>query len=764
MRHILWIGPRESDISDQGSLICASTTIFGSGTGNNHSYSKDIGVRIDHNQPGSLPDEYCNKMTAKWFEKYPDLKILYYNPIYSSGLPQCYQNRVIGRNALPLLRLLDSKRASRKLAAKRIPVVPYQQVDSIEQLKNAMPKLSEGVRYILQEDHASGGAGTHIVDKDNSEAYFSSFDPDKAYFVSPFIEKSISVNIHCILFDDKIVIFPGSIQLVKVENAKIIYMGADFITYQDIPQAARENIKQCGEEFCLMLHQMGYRGVLGIDSLLFNQQAHFLEVNARFQASTPLLNRALQEQNLPSIQELHLVACGGGTAPQSDNLAQIRVPYSMAIYTVENWNKHIEVFDRLPDPEAADVILDGYDPDEPARTGAYLFHVLFQTNLCSINPDGALWIYENLYDIADTFSAEIYEKDPLHIKVSLLNQGVLLTEKAKAFLKKQGDIRHAVFSAVDITVLNGLQVNCPNDVKFVMLSPWKIDLNESGNLKLYYRGAEICPVSIDMADPYANQFTESGVPFRTISFWATDRMRIHHTISCIFKKNDQGCRFCEVPKQNMVCDLADIYEVVDFYLEYANTFRHFLIGGGSEPLEQEASRITQIVKYIRSKSDKPIYLMCLPPRDLSVLKHWHEAGVTEIAFNLEIFDRAVAEQFMPGKGRFPLSQYLSALEAAVELWGADGNVRTLFIAGLERTESLLHGIEAVASRGVMPILSVFRALYNTETGNIVPPSNEWLIDLFQAGEAICRQYRLHLGPSCPACQNNTLSLPFDMQS
>ena len=154
--------------------------------------------------------------------------------------------------------------------------------------------------------------------------------------------------------------------------------------------------------------------------------------------------------------------------------------------------------------------------------------------------------------------------------------------------------------------------------------------------------------------------------------------------------------------------------------------------------------------------------MCLPPRDLSVIKTWHDAGVTEIAFNLELFNRDLAERYMPGKGKFPLSQYLSALENSVLLWGSGGDVRTLFIAGLESTESLLQGIEAVASRGIMPILSVFRALKGTETENIVPPANRWLLDLFKNGERICQRYQLHLGPSCPACQNNTLSLPFDL--
>ena len=762
MRHILWIGPRESDVPNLTPCFCASITIFGTGQGNNRSYSKDICTRVNHNQPGCFPDKYCDKSISEYIEKYPDLKILHYNPLYSCELSPRYQDRVIGRNDTSLLKLLNSKSEMRRIADKYIPIVPFQKIDSPRQLQSAIRGLREGTQYILQENDASGGNGTHIIDQDNFNHFLNTFDPEKAFFVSPYMKQSISVNIHCILSGTETIILPGSVQLVKEIDHRIIYMGADFISYQALSHHDRQAVKTCGEHFCMILRGMGYRGILGIDFLLVEGQPHFLEVNARCQASTVLLNRALADRGLPSMQELHLAAFEGSVLPQRSVLESLSVPYSMAVYTAENWKKDIRVFERLQGSEAAKVVLDGYDPNEATLPGAHLFHVIFQTNLCSINPDGGIWIYENLYDIDDTFSSGVYEKDPLHVKISLLNQGVTFTPKSKEYLDKLGEIRHAVFSAVDLTILDGLQVNCPSDVKFVALSPWQIDLRGDDNLVLRYRGQEISAVTPDMVDPNSKRSTQSGIPYQAISFWATDRMRIHHTISCIFKKQDLGCRFCEVPKRDEPCDLADIYEVIDFYLEHENTFRHFLIGGGSEPLDQEADRITKIVTYIRAKSSKPIYLMCLPPRNLSVLKTWHDAGVTEIAFNMELFDRDLAEQYMPGKGKFPLSQYLSALEDGVLLWGNGGDVRTLFIAGLESTESLLQGIEVVASRGIMPILSVFRALKGTETENIVPPSNRWLLDLFESGERICQRYKLHLGPSCPACQNNTLSLPFNL--
>ena len=83
MKHILWIGPRESDVTNLNPCFCGSITIFGSGQGNNRSYSKDIRTRMNHNQPDCFPDEYCDKYISEYIEKYPDLKILHYNPLYS---------------------------------------------------------------------------------------------------------------------------------------------------------------------------------------------------------------------------------------------------------------------------------------------------------------------------------------------------------------------------------------------------------------------------------------------------------------------------------------------------------------------------------------------------------------------------------------------------------------------------------------------------------------------------------------------------------
>jgi len=177
MDKLIWSGPRESDISGLEDIFCASATIFGSNENGNDSYSKTYKRRIDHNNPECITDSFIVDMIGKRLEQYPDAKIMYYNPIFSKYLPDKYRDRVVCHNDISILEFLDSKCEVRQMASRMIPVVPFQKIDSIDLLKKLMSDLQNGRRYILQENHSSGGYGTHIVDKFNVEKAIESFNP-----------------------------------------------------------------------------------------------------------------------------------------------------------------------------------------------------------------------------------------------------------------------------------------------------------------------------------------------------------------------------------------------------------------------------------------------------------------------------------------------------------------------------------------------------------------------------------------------------------
>lgn len=754
----IWVGPRESDICDCADLFCGSVTIFGPGGNHNIVYCTENRERIDHNVPDCVANSFWVEGLRRIKEHRPNAKLMFYNSEFSSDLPEDLAQDVICRNAMSLQKMLGEKNAVRMLFSKLVPIVPFQELTygTDFDLSTLFPDFS---KLIFQENQSSGGYGTHIVEK-NGNRRLDSF-VGKQFMVSPYFEKSVSVNVHMVIGEETCLTLPGSMQIMQRLDGKLLYLGADYITYQTLAPLQKEKLREYSVRLGRVLQNMGYRGVLGFDFLIADEEVMFVEVNARFQASTPLLNKALKDSSLPTLQEMQLAAFSGGQLPNQEQMDALPVPYSMICYLEGTWDKPYDLLSSAGrTPEIVDVQLDGFSPERSPQKTAYLFKLVFHTNCSSISPDGTMDLYENLLDVQDSFYHAICSRDKLAVKISLLNQGVRISNRAREQIRAEGEIRSAVFSAVDLTIFDSLHVNCPKDLKFSAFTPWEIDTDDRGMLILYFHRLPISEVKLDLEDTYCNNLIKPGVKFSSVCFWATDRLRIHHNLSCCMKDQGIGCRFCEVVPTADRISIDDVLKTVDFYLGQADTFRHFLIGGGSESREIEYKNILKIVKHIRRKSSKDIYVMSLPPKDPRVLAEYYAAGVTEIGFNIELFDQQAALRYMPGKGKIPRQEYFAMLREAVKYWGNTGNVRSLMIVGLESEDSLLKGIRQLCETGVMPILSVFRPIPGTETQHIAPPSNRFLWSVYQKGSAICREFGLHLGPKCTACQNNTLSLPF----
>ena len=146
-------------------------------------------------------------------------------------------------------------------------------------------------------------------------------------------------------------------------------------------------------------------------------------------------------------------------------------------------------------------------------------------------------------------------------------------------------------------------------------------------------------------------------------------------------------------------DIDDIKETIDYCLSNVE-FRHFLIGGGTYALNDKAWEIIiSIANYIHRKCNKDIYLMSLPPKDNNILSKLKDAGITEVAFNLEVFDRNKAKIIMPGKGEISMEHYLASLRHATTIWGKKGKVRSLLIYGFDSDTVFLNGIETLCKNG-----------------------------------------------------------------
>lgn len=408
--NLIWVGPRESDIYDCADLFQGSVTIFGSNCNNNISYCTENHIRIDHNIPECIDDSFWIDRLKKLKEKYPDSKILYYNSEFSLKITEDLKKDVICCNSLSLIKMLNDKTTMRMMFSKLVPVVPFQELTYSKNL-NLSTIFSNTSKFIFQENCSSGGYGTHIVNIEfnNMERFIG-----KTYMISPYFKKSIPVNVHLLIGDETILYFPGSIQIIHELDNKLIYLGADYIAFQTISAPEKDKLRSYADKLGKYLQKMGYRGVLGFDFLITKEDIMFIEVNARFQASTPLLNTALIKNDLPSIQEMQIAAFTDDDLPTQFMIDSITVPYSMISYIEGTWGKSYNLLsDTDKINEISTLYKDGFSLHDNIQKNAYLFKMIFRTNCVSINSDYKIDIYENLLDIKDDFYNAIIEKEKL---------------------------------------------------------------------------------------------------------------------------------------------------------------------------------------------------------------------------------------------------------------------------------------------------------------------------------------------------------------
>lgn len=745
MKKYIWVGPRESDIESCSIKFDATITWYGDGK-NNCSYLKKKNVsRNEYCFNGRRFIDFIEETISQNYS-HEDYQIMFYNPLQYYLISDKSNINAICINKLDILNTIRNKGIMRNYVNDIVNIVPF-----ISFHGNNIPEFNSGAnKIILQECISSGGNGTFLLSPRECGSFLQQRKSNTSYIVSPYLEDSIPINVHLVVFDDGCIVFPVSHQIIFHEKNKFKFMGADFHTdfSSEIYNRIIENSNKIGNR----LKKFGYRGVCGIDYLIHNNEVLFLEVNPRFQASTFLLNELLQKEHYPTIQELSILAFNNGKKP-FDSFCRFKERKSY-FNVIDNDIKYRQIYEK----SSVSILTDGYSFTDSINDNYYYrFRIVKDRNISWIDYDGKLLVAPNVLPDTKQWKERIINNDLLALKISLLNQGVRISRNALEQMKANGMIRQGVFQSVDITFNKRLIINAPYLTDFSELSPYEIDYYQ-GEYVLKYYNKILHSISFDPLDENRKKVAHKGTIFGNIAFLATDRLRVHHQFRCNFKLRNLGCKFCNVKPKEGDYNLDDVFEVIDYYIKNVE-FRHFLIGGGSGVPEVEQHNIMEIAKHIKSKCSKPIYAMCLPPENIEILDCYKGSGIDEIAFNIEIFNRTIARRTMPGKGTIPLEQYKKAFLKAVSLWGKTGNVRSMLVLGLEPLNDFYKGFEWLCQMGVMPIVSVFRPVNHIVMKSVLPYSNNALYEIYLKSKKIASKYSLYPGPPCIACQNNTLSIP-----
>lgn len=759
MSNNYWVGVRESDLLGLDGMYEGSITFFGSGKNGNRCLFQNETSRKDHNVSDPQFDIFYTQMMQEVLEEDSSARFMFYNQDMVYHIEAFLRRQIICYNQLELLQSLNNKMLCKLWLKEVVFLLPTLQIFGAELTFSFLRSwFSNCEAFVIQPDYSSGGHSTYLLTEENESHVLKQLNLAVLYSVSPYMKDAIPVNIHGVAYQNGFQLYPPSIQIIQQEQNQLIYAGGDFIAAQMLSDNEQERIYSTAKTISEKLLNIGYLGVYGIDLIVQEGSTYFLEVNPRFQASTPVLNYVLQKQGHISINQCCIDAFAGRHMDGTwCDMLDLNVNYSILSYTASTagapffqhiWKKY------FPANPQFSLLADGYRAGAPAETGAYLFRAIYSHNLVNLS-------LGHLRSAEPLISAPYVQPDsPMRLKAMLITYGLTISEEALAWIEQRGAIREANFSAIDITVEvqeHPLIVNCPYRIWPSEYSPFDLRLLD-GDLTLFFFETPISVVSICNESPLNQEKTASGVHYSSVAFLATDRLRINYRPVCYFKRIGKGCAFCNLPKQNQDYGQADIQEIIDTYLR-REKFRHILIGGGSADPDNCFQEVIQLTRFLRERTSKPLYLMSLPPRDLSCVKALYEAGISEMAFNIEIFDRALASQYMPGKGTIPLERYISALTEAVYLMGRQGNVRSMLLVGFDSKGTLLEGVKKLCEIGVQPMLSVFRPMPGTPLEKMLPPRLQDTLEIFNRASDICRQYGLTLGPSCSDCQNNTLSLP-----
>lgn len=744
---IVWVGIRESEIL-YSSLFYKSITMYGSNIGNNISRNNDTTLSITN-----FFIDNINKLLEK-----SAIKLFFYSHNLAEQIiakAPSLEQYVVNKYNKEFYQFIENKTYSHLWASNIMPVIDFKEMFGLEcSYQNISKYFKNHKIFIIQENHSSGGKGTFLLTKENEMQVLESLDKYKCYKISPYYENSFSVNVHLLITSKDISILQPSIQIIEKIDNNLLYKGADFISYQLISSSIQNNINNFARKIGNSLSNMGYEGICGVDLLIYNEDVFFMEINPRFQASSILINRALSDNNLPDLQTIvYNIYKNSYSNEILKKLESIQIQYSTLSF-YQNSNSKINsymlnLFEKKP-KHVDKVIVENKDA---SNLNEYMFRVIFNTNIASVNLDGSIFVYQNLLNYS---KHELCLNDNVFLKCALLTQGVIVYEDVIEMYRNDNQhIKNATFDAIDIKIDTNFVVNCPTKSKFVELSPFSIRKynNKPG---LFFLNDFIRPIKIYLQEEVPLKHTKNNINIHRIGFLTTDRLRIKHTSLCQFKKEKSGCKFCHITGAfSQDFPIEDIYETIDCYLSSVD-FRHFLIGGPSNTYEKEIYYVKNIIQYIRKKSSKPIYLMSVPPQNIDVLKIYNELGLTEVSFNIEIFDRNVAENYMPRKGKIPIEQYLRALKISSELFGSE-NTRSMLIIGLDSTQSFLNGIEQLCKIKVTPMISPFRPMDNTELADLVPPTIEYVLKIYVESKKICEKYGVELGPKCDFCKNNTLT-------
>lgn len=324
---IYWVGVRESEIKYSKKKFQDSIVLLGSKKEDGKIQPLNVATRknLDHNAQKNdvILTNFQKENMNNILKLNKKSQFMFYNQIMA--LKYFDAENIICLNSKDLVDKLDNKLFTREYYRHKVPVLEHFILHAKEIHMGKLKDIFGGDDcYVVQGAVGAGGSSTLVYYND---VQIKLIDDEKQYLVTVYRKESISTNTHLMISKDNILILPSSVQIIINQDDHLVYKGCDFIAYSKLPQDIKEKANKYARIIAEDMQKQGYIGVCGIDFLIVDNEVYFMELNARFQNSSTILNKALVENNMPSLQEMNY-SCFFG---KKLNYNPINVKYSSYI-------------------------------------------------------------------------------------------------------------------------------------------------------------------------------------------------------------------------------------------------------------------------------------------------------------------------------------------------------------------------------------------------------------------------------------------------
>jgi len=320
------------------------------------------------------------------------------------------------------------------------------------------------------------------------------------------------------------------------------------------------------------------------------------------------------------------------------------------------------------------------------------------------------------------------------LKLDLAIRGAVLDEslRERGDLSRDPAVRGPVTRNVELVLPGDVLVSAPIDEAFTADSPYVLTVEDD---RFYLRFAsERTEVRVVPPPSYYNQTTRSGMPMWRVGSSYGPYIAINPAKRCGFSERGSHCRFCDASTQGADrTEPIPVEDVVDTvraaFADGLIEFVYFHIGY----LDTDDAGVLFIEPYVRAikrNFDTLVAVQLQPPRENRWIDYLYAIGVDAISYSIEIHDEAILGNVCRGRvehvGR---QRYYDALAHAAAVF-PNGTVWSDLIIGLEPLESTLAGVDALVAMGVLPVLSVFRPLGDTDLRDHPMPTMEEVAPVF----------------------------------